>query len=57
MKLFFFFLNYQMTWAHGFLLKAQKVLLVGTAPGKANLCHTAVKTGHYKCELKMTQVS
>lgn len=46
-----------MTWAHGFLLKAQKVLLVGTAPGKANLCHTAVKTGHYKCELKMTQVS
>lgn len=40
-----------MTCAHGFQLKAQQ-LLVDTAPGKANLCHTAAKTDHYKHELK-----
>lgn len=46
-----------MSCAYGFQLKAQKVLFVGTTPVKAILCYTAVKSDHYKRELKTSQVS
>lgn len=46
-----------MSSAYGFQLKAQKVLFVGTAPVKAILRYTTVKTDHYKHELQTSQVS
>lgn len=46
-----------MSRAHGFQLKEQKVLFVGTAPVKAIVCYTIVKTDHCKCELQTSQVS
>lgn len=46
-----------MSCTHGFQLKAQEVLLVGTAPVKTILCYTAVKTDHRRHKLQTSQVS
>lgn len=49
--------QHQMSCAYGFQLKAQKVLFVGTAPVKAILCYTTVKTDHHRHKLQTSQAS